>query len=90
MVTIEIYPEDEAIIQTKLACGQFHTIPDLIHRAIAALPSDTGDPSRFAAQHFEDSFRRSAVRGMKEFGQRHQLTFGEPITRRVFHQNHRF
>ena len=37
-MTIEIYPEDEKIIQTKLAGGRFRSIPELIHQALVSLP----------------------------------------------------
>ncbi|MGA2046281.1 MAG: hypothetical protein ABSG96_01240 [Terracidiphilus sp.] len=34
--------------------------------------------------------RAEAVRGMLEFGERHRLSLGEPITRAVLHEGHRF
>jgi hypothetical protein len=39
-VTIEIEnPEDEQIIQTRLARGEFRTVPELIHHALVSLPT---------------------------------------------------
>jgi hypothetical protein len=40
-MTIEIYPEDEKIIQTELARGRFRSIPELIHQALVSLPVPT-------------------------------------------------
>src|ERR1039458_9192958 len=33
--------------------------------------------------------REEAVRSMLEFGEKHHLTFGEPITRALLHEGHR-
>ena len=33
--------------------------------------------------------RQEAVRRMLELGEKHRLTLGEPITRKVLHQEHR-
>lgn len=34
--------------------------------------------------------RGEAVRRMLEFGEKHHLTLGEPITRKLLHEGHRF
>jgi len=34
--------------------------------------------------------RAEAVRRMLEFGQKHRLSFGEPITRALLHEGHRY
>jgi hypothetical protein len=45
-MTIEIYPEDEEIIKTKLARGDFSSPAQMIHRALAALfPAEKAQPA---------------------------------------------
>jgi len=34
--------------------------------------------------------RENAVRRMMEFGDRHRLSLGEPVTRELLHRGHRF
>ncbi len=34
--------------------------------------------------------REEAVRRMVEFGEKHHLSLGEPITRKLLHEGHRF
>jgi hypothetical protein len=34
--------------------------------------------------------RQEAVRRMLEFGEKHRLSLGEPITRELLHEGHRF
>jgi len=53
-MTIEIYPEDEEIIKTKLAGGDFANPAEMIHRALAVLfpvektqPADSAAPTPF-------------------------------------------
>lgn len=89
-MTVEIYPEDEEIIKTHLARGGFGSPRELIHAVLRSLPAQAEALPPSADRRFEPAFRRDVVRRMKEFGQRHQLSFGEPITRKALHENHRF
>lgn len=34
--------------------------------------------------------RQEAVKGMQEFGEKYRLNLGEPITRRLLHEGHRY
>ena len=36
------------------------------------------------------SAREDAVRRMLEFGEKHRLSLGEPVTRELLHEGHRF
>jgi len=80
-MTIELKPEQERLLHEHLATGLFRSIDDLLTAALSNLPRNG---------RFDASVRRQAVRRMKEFGERHQLSFGEPITRKSLHENHRF
>ena len=44
-MTIDIAPEDERIIQEKLRTGEFRTVEELIHRALASLAVPETSPS---------------------------------------------
>jgi len=52
---------------------------EFIEAAIDALPH--GAPSA--------SSREDAVRRMREFGDQHNLSLGEPVTRKLMHEGHR-
>jgi Arc/MetJ-type ribon-helix-helix transcriptional regulator len=38
-MTIDITPEDEKLIQEKLRTGAFHSVEEVIHRALVSLPT---------------------------------------------------
>jgi hypothetical protein len=78
---IELKPEQERLIHDHLATGLFRSVDDLLTAALTSLRKD---------DRFEPDRRRLAVRRMKEFGERHQLSSGEPITRKSLHEDHRF
>jgi hypothetical protein len=44
-MTIEITnPQDQEIIKTRLARGEFRSLPELIHRALVSLPTPAQPP----------------------------------------------
>lgn len=80
-MTIELSPEQERAIQEAINSGIVRSIEEFIDAAIAMLPHQK-DRSEVA--------RRDAVRRMSEFGEKHHLSLGEPITRRLLHEGHRY
>lgn len=80
-VTIHLTPEQEQAIQNAIKSGFVRSVDEFIDAAIAMLPS----PHDYA-----DDSRRAAVRSMEEFGDQYQLSLGEPITRKLLHEGHRY
>jgi len=63
-MTIEINnPEDELIIQTRLARGEFRDVPELIHHALVSLPSPAAPQSRKPRQNLADFLLNSPFAG---------------------------
>jgi len=81
-VTLNLKPEIEAGLSTRAqACGMAleEYLLSLVEDA-AAQATDGGTKSE----------REKAVRRMLEFGEKYHLSLGEPITRRLLHEGHRF
>ena len=79
-MTIELKPEQERIIQQQLASGRFKSVEEVLTTALASLPRD---------HRFDRENRLEAVRRMIEFGERRNLSLGEPVTRQFLHEGHR-
>jgi hypothetical protein len=56
-------------------------VDEFIDVAIAMLPQ--------SKDHTESS-RQAAVRRMEEFAEEYHLSLGEPITRKLLHEGHRY
>ena len=69
------------MIQEAIRSGVVHSVDEFIDAAIAMLrqPKDQNENSR-----------REAIRRMEEFGEKCHLSFGEPITRKLLHEGHRY
>ena len=80
-MTIQLSPEQERVIQEAIRSGVVHSVDEFIDAAIAMLrqPKDQNENSR-----------REAIRRMEEFGEEYHLSFGEPITRKLLHEGHRY
>ena len=78
---VELKPEHERIIREQLASGQFKSVDEVLTTALASLPHD---------RRFDREARREAVRRMIEFGERRNLSLGEPATGGFLHEGHRF
>lgn len=73
-MTIEITsPELEALIREKLESGHYRDVEEMLLQTLGADHAD----------------RREAVRRMQEFGDRHRLSLGEPVTRAFLHEGHK-
>ena len=81
MMTIQLKPDQERIINEQIASGRYCSVEEVLDTALSSLPhEDRTDPG----------LRLEAVRRMREFGERHRLELREPITRRLLHEGHRF
>ncbi len=81
-VTLHLKPELEAGLLARAAASGMALEEYLVSLAeAAALQVAPG-----AAGH---TSREEAVRRMLEFGDKHHLTLGEPVTRRLIHEGHR-
>ena len=79
-MTVELKPELERIIKEQLASGHFKSVDEVLTTALSSLPHD---------RRFDSETRRKAVRRMIEFGERRNLSLGEPVTRELLHEGHR-
>jgi hypothetical protein len=61
-------------------------LEDYLLSLVADAPSEPPPQGKHRAR----SAREDAVRRMLEFGDRHHLTFGEPVPRALLHDEHRF
>jgi hypothetical protein len=80
-MTIELTLEQEQAIRQAMDSGLIRSVDEFINTAIATLPppKDHGDTSRL-----------QAVKCMQEFGEKYRLSLGEPITRDLLHEGHRY
>jgi hypothetical protein len=84
-VTLHLKPEVEAGLLAQAQANGM-VLEDYVLTLVeeAAMPvSDRVTPG-------ERKHREEAVRRMLEFGEKHHLSLGEPITRAVLHEGHRF
>jgi hypothetical protein len=82
-VTLHLKPEVEAGLLTRAQASGLALEEYLLSLAEQAAFQVSPSASALAA-------RNEAVGRMLEFGERHRLTLGEPITRRLLHEEHRY
>jgi Arc/MetJ-type ribon-helix-helix transcriptional regulator len=80
-MTIQLSPEQERAIQDAIKSGFVRSVDEFIEVAIAMLPQPKDQ---------NENSRREAIRRMEEFGKKYHLSLGEPITRRLLHEGHRY
>lgn len=80
-MTIHLSPQQERAIQEAIESGVVRSVDEFIETAIAMLPR---------AKDQNEASRREAVRRMEEFGDKYHLSLGEPITRKLLHEGHRY
>ena len=84
-VTLHLKPEVQAGLKARAQARGMALEEYLIslaeEAALQAAPGGT-----VSAQ----AAREEAVRRMLEFGEKHHLTLGEPITRKLLHEGHRY
>jgi hypothetical protein len=84
-VTLHLKPEVEAGLLAKARASGIG-LEDYLLTVVegAALPAKVSPAPEVGRD------RAEAVRGMLEFGEKHHLNLGEPITRALLHEGHRF
>ncbi len=80
-MTIQLKPEQERAIQQAIESGFLRSVDEFIDFAIATLPPHND---------YDGGSLREAVRRMQEFGEKYRLNLGEPITRKLLHEGHRY
>jgi len=76
-MTITLTSDQERAIREAIRAGLVRSVDEFIETAIHALPQQESVNGRF-----------EAVRRMQEFGEKHRLSLGEPITRKLLHEGH--
>jgi len=82
-MTIELKPEHAQVIDMAIQAGLIEHAQDVLDVGLETLRS------RLEARIPVASSRAEAVRRMQEFGAKHRLSLGEPITRKLLHEGHR-
>ncbi len=81
-MTIKLNPQQEQAVRHAIESGLVRSVDEFVDKAVAELARGSGA--------FDAAGRRDAVRRMQQFGERHQLSLGEPVTRRLVHEGHRY
>ena len=84
-VTLHLKPEVEAGL---LARAQANGMP--LEEYLLSLVEEAAGPSAQEPDRTVQPAREEAVRRMLEFGEKHHLSLGEPVTRQLLHEGHRF
>jgi hypothetical protein len=84
-VTLNLKPEVEAGL---LARARSSGMP--LEQYLLVLVESAARPTAWNAAADGQPARVEAVRRMAEFGEKHHLSLGEPITRKLLHEGHRF
>jgi hypothetical protein len=84
-VTLHLKPEVEAgLLAQAQASGML--LEDYLLSVVAGVTQPASAPMASAAR----SDRAETVRRMLEFGDRYRLSLGEPLTRALLHEGHRY
>jgi hypothetical protein len=84
-VTLNLKPEVEAGL---LARARASGMP--LEQYVLSLVESAARPTEPNAADDRQPARAEAVRRMVEFGEEYHLSLGEPITRKLLHEGHRF
>lgn len=82
-VTLHLKPEVEAGLQAQAQASGME-LEDYLLTLVEEAAYSSAAPLK------EREGRAEAVRRMLEFGEKHRLSLGEPITRALMHEGHRF
>ena len=63
-MTIELKPEDEKLIEEKLRSGAFHSVEEVIHRALVLLPTPDPVSERMPKKNLVELFAESPLKGL--------------------------
>ena len=84
-VTLTFRPEVEAGLLVKARAKGMD-----LQEYLQAIVEQEALPSSRKTTVPEPTRRQEAVRRMLEFGEKYRLSLGEPITRELLHEGHRF
>ena len=84
-VTLTFNPEVEAGLLAKAQARGMD-----LQEYLQAIVEQEALPSSGKTAVSEATRRQEAVRRMLEFGEKYHLSLGEPITRELLHEGHRF
>ena len=84
-VTLNLKPEVESDL---LARARASGMP--LEQYLLSLVESAARPTARNTAAAGQPARVEAVRRMVEFGEKHHLSLGEPITRKLLHEGHRF
>lgn len=84
-VTLNLRPEVEAGLLARAQTSGMD-----LERYLVSLVEEAALPARQNSAETQQRTRREAVRRMIEFGEKHRLSLGEPITRELLHESHRY
>jgi len=79
-MTITLTAAQVRAIREAIRAGLVSSVDEFIDSAIESLPHGKT----------QSTPREEAVRRMQEFGDKYRLSLGEPITRKLLHEGHRF
>ena len=83
-VTLHLKPDVEAGL-----IAQAHANGMALEEYLLSLVEEAALPETPECTATAEPARVEAVRRMLEFGERHRLSLGEPITRKLLHEGHR-
>ena len=83
-VTLNLKPEVEAGLLAQAEASSMS-----LEEYILSVVEEAAAPSKGAPAPAGKSPREEAVQRMLEFGEKHHLSLGEPITRQFLHEGHR-
>jgi hypothetical protein len=84
-MTIQFRPEQEHVIDQAIRAGLIERADEVVEVGLETLRS------RLVARGTSGTLsRQEAVRRMQEFGEKYRLTLGEPVTRDLLHEGHRY
>jgi hypothetical protein len=84
-VTLHLKPEVEADLLARAEASGV-----ALEEYILSLAEDAACQAARGTTTATRTEREEAVRRMLEFGEKHHLTLGEPITRKLLHEGHRY
>lgn len=84
-VLLNLKPEVEAGLLARAQASGMS-----LQEYVLSVVEDAASPSNGTSGPAGTPGREQAVRRMLEFGEKHHLSLGEPITRRLLHEGHRF
>ena len=85
LMTIQFKPEQERVIAAAIKAGLIERADEVVDVGLETLRD------RLEGRSLSGSAaRREAIRRMEEFGDRYRLSLGEPITRALLHEGHRY